>query len=379
MTSSRRSVSVALLAAFGLLAAEAGRADPAPVPQREQSAVAQALFLIGDGGKPAKSGEPVLIALRRDVVPLGSRATVVFLGDNVYPSGLPGPGVAGRAEMERRLDDQVDAVRDTGARVVFIPGNHDWKHGLEGLRRQERRVEARGGPDVVFLPRAGCPGPDVLDVGVRLRLVLLDTHWWLRQGDEPSEGGTGCPVSSEQGVTAALRGALEGADGRDTVVAMHHPLVSGGPHGGRFGLRQHLFPLTDVKGWAWLPLPVIGSIYPIARSSGISSQDESSEAYRAMTTALVAAAEDHLPLAWASGHEHVLEVIERTRFGRMLVSGGGYYGHVTHVRPVEGARYQAARSGYMRIDLLEDGRRRLTVVEVSRDAETREAFTAFLG
>jgi hypothetical protein len=379
MVLSRRSGSLALFAAIGFLAAGTARTDPAVAPREEQNAVAQTVFLIGDGGKPARSGEPVLIALRRDVAPLGSRATVVFLGDNVYPSGLPGPGAPDRAEMERRLDDQVDAVRDTGARVVFIPGNHDWKHGLEGLRRQERRVEARGGPNVVFLPRAGCPGPDVLDVGVRLRLVLLDTHWWLQRGDEAGTEASDCPVSSEQGVTAALRGALEGADGRETVVAMHHPLVSGGPHGGRFGLRQHLFPLTDIKKWAWLPLPVIGSIYPIARSSGISSQDQSSGAYRDMTAALVAAAQDHLPLAWASGHEHVLQVIERTRFGRMLVSGGGYYGHVTQVRPVEGARYQAARSGYMRIDLLEDGGRRLTVVEVSSDAETREAFTAFLG
>ena len=39
------------------------------------------------------------------------------------------------------------------------------------VRRQERRVEERGGPTVSFLPNDGCPGPEVVDRGERLRLV----------------------------------------------------------------------------------------------------------------------------------------------------------------------------------------------------------------
>ena len=65
-------------------------------------------------------------------------------------------------------------------------------------------------------------------------------------------------------------------------------------------------------------------------------------------------------------------------WGRVLVSGSGIYGHVTYVRQVEGSLYSAARSGFMRIDFLRDGRRRLGVLEVGENGRYREAFAKTL-
>jgi hypothetical protein len=282
--------------------------------------------------------------------------------------------------MERRLDDQLDALRDTAARVLFIPGNHDWDkgsaNGRETLRRQQMYVEARAWLGALFLPKDGCPGPSVLDTGRSLRLVALDTQWWLQARGKPLHPTSTCDVDSEEEVIAALREAL--ATPREVVVLAHHPLVSGGPHGGSFGWRKHLFPLVDVASWAWVPLPVIGSLYPEARKAGISPQDQSSTEYRRMRDAFASAIARRPPLAWASGHEHVLQVIESARFGRVLVSGAGIFGHVTRVRPVEGCRYRASRAGYMRIDLLEDGQRRLTVIEVDENGASHDAYAQWL-
>ena len=345
-------------------------------------AVAESLFLIGDAGSPAQGGEPVLIALRQQVERSGGNATVVFLGDNLYPAGLPAPGRPGLAEMERRIDDQVDAVKTTGARVVFIPGNHDWANGgadgWAAVRREEERVEARGGASVSFLPNDGCPGPEVVDVGRRLRLVALDTQWWLHGHGRPEHPESACPADAEPEIVAALRAALEGAGERDVVVLGHHPIESGGPHGGRFGFKQHLFPLTEWKKNLYLPLPLVGSIYPIARGAGLTPQDVSSREYRRMRDALVGAARNRAPLAWAAGHEHGLQVIESPEWGRVLVSGAGIEGHVTYARAVPGSLYRAARSGFMRVDFLRDGRRRLGVIEVAKDGRYREAFARLL-
>jgi hypothetical protein len=366
-----------LAVALALLGAPAAPQAPASPPALDPGSVAETLFLVGDAGRPAKGGEPVLIALRHELERSAGRATVVFLGDNLYPAGLPAPAAPGIAELERRLDDQVDAVREAGVRAIFIPGNHDWAKGghdgWEAVRRQERRVEERGGAGVAYLPNDGCPGPEVVDVG-RLRLVALDTQWWLHAGPRPEHPTSSCPADSEDEVVAALRAALEGAPGRDIVVLAHHPLRSGGPHGGRFGLKQHLFPLTELRGPLWVPLPVIGSLYPLARSSGISSQDQASGAYRRMREALAGAARGHPPLAWASGHEHVLQVIESREWGRLLVSGSGIYGHVSWVRDVDGSLYRSARSGFMRIDFPRAGPPRLAVVEVGKDGGYREAY-----
>jgi hypothetical protein len=372
----------ALLLLAAVMAAGQKTERPTPPPPVEPDAVAETLFLIGDAGAPARGGEPVLIALRRELERSARHATVAFLGDNIYPDGLPGPDHPEIAEMARRIDDQVDAVRDTGARVVFIPGNHDWAgdgpDGWEAVRRQEKRVEERGGPSVSFLPDDGCPGPEVLDTGPRLRLVALDTHWWLHSHDRPEHPGSSCPADSEEEIVAALRAALEAAGGRDVVVLGHHPLQSGGPHGGRFGVKQHLFPLTEWKRKLYVPLPLVGSIYPLARGGGITAQDIPSTEYGRMREAMAGALRGHEPLAWAGGHEHILQVIESPKWGRVLVSGAGIHGHVTYARGVEGSLYRSARSGFMRIDFLRDGRRRLGVIEVEEDARYREAFARIL-
>ena len=369
-----RLVALALVLA-GMPAPRAGQAPPlAPEPD----SIAETLFLIGDAGHPAKEGEPVLIALREQLERSAGRATVVFLGDNLYPAGLPALGDPDLAKMARRLDDQVDAVKDVGARVVFIPGNHDWAKsgpdGWEAVRRQERRVEERGGAAVSYLPNDGCPGPEVLDVGDRLRLVALDTQWWLHPHERPEDPTSSCPADSEVEVVAAFRSALESAGGREVVVLAHHPLASGGPHGGRFGLKQHLFPLTDYRKGLFIPLPVVGSLYPTARGAGISAQDQTSGVYRHMRDSLSGAMRGRMPLAWVSGHEHVLQVIESREWGRVLVSGSGIYGHVTYVRDVEGSLYRAARSGFMRVDFPRSGMPRLAVLEVGKDGRYREAY-----
>ena len=355
----------------------------APAPARpDPDQIAFTLFLIGDAGKPAPRGEPVLISLRRDLEVTGPRAAVVFLGDNLYPAGLPAPGQPGLPEMERRIDAQVDVLRDSGARGFFIPGNHDWqqggKDGREAVERQEQRVEARGGPAVSFVPTRGCPGPELIDVTDRVRLVALDTQWWLHAAMRSPDAYSDCDPGSEAGVLEKLRLALAGAAGRDVVLVSHHPPVSGGPHGGRFSLREHLFPLTDAKPELWLPLPLIGSIYPLARQSGLSMQDQSSLEYRHMRDALVGAVAAHPPLAWASGHEHTLQVVESARFGRVLVSGAGTYDHESHVDAVPGSLYEAGRAGYQRIDFLRDGSRRLGVIEVAKDGSSRESFAKLI-
>ena len=379
----RRALALLLLLLLLLLPPGSGLAAAAGPKHQAPDAVTLSLVLIGDAGHPAPGGEPVLASLRRDLSLAGSRALVAFLGDNLYPAGLPAPGHRDRARLEKRLDAQLDAVSGTGARAVFIPGNHDWEKGRgggwEAVKRQERYLEERGGAAVVFAPSGGCPGPEVLDPpGDRLRLVALDTQWWLHGHARPEDPDSGCEADSEAEVVAALRAVLSGAGSRDVVVLAHHPLASGGPHGGHFTLRQHLFPLTDVKDALWLPLPLIGSLYPVARARGVSAQDQGSREYRHMRDSLAGAARGSRPLAWAGGHEHVLQVIESPEWGRLLVSGAGIYDHASPVADVPGSLYRASRAGYMRIDFLADGTRRLAVVEVAKDGSAREAYARLI-
>ncbi|HET7293688.1 MAG TPA: hypothetical protein VFM88_14785 [Vicinamibacteria bacterium] len=337
------------------------------------------LLLVGDAGTPDPRGEPVLRALSAAAAQDPVRTTVVFLGDNVYPRGLPPPGDAERPEGERRLVAQLDAVRIPGLRTVFVPGNHDWaasgRDGWDAVLRSAAFVRERGPESARQLPEGGCPGPEILDLGARVRLLLLDTQWFLHAHEKPRHPASSCAADSEEEVVAAVQAALRGAPDREVVVAAHHPLASGGPHGGHFSVRQHLFPLTDWKPWLWIPLPLIGSSYPAARKGGASPQDLSSAENEGMRAALLRAFEARPPLAFAAGHEHNLQVIARDSPRYILVSGSGILGHTSGVRKIQGTRFARDHAGFMRLAFPRAGPPLLEVLGVAPDGSARALFS----
>jgi hypothetical protein len=212
-----------------------------------------------------------------------------------------------------------------------------------------------------------------------VRLLLLDTQWWLHRHAKPVDPTSTCHEDSEGEVLGALRDAVRGAAGRRVFVAGHHPPASGGPHGGYFPLVDHLFPLRELKKWLWLPLPIIGSAYPLARQNGISPQDLSSGAYRHLRDSLESVFRDAPPLAFVAGHDHGLQVLSGGGVRHVLVSGSGSYDHNDAVRTLPSTRYGAGMPGFMRVDVLENGRVRLGVLLVDAKARTTtEAFSAWL-
>ncbi len=261
-----------------------------------------------------------------------SRSVIVFLGDNVYPSGIPAEGHAEYADSRRRLEAQVNAV-PMGARGIFVPGNHDWSaagpFGLYAVRLQERMIAAlAGGRDVRMLPGNGCPGPVQFDAG-RLRLITLDTQWWLH-GFIVRDAESRCP-ESPAAVTAALRQQLRTSpEGRVTIVAAHHPLMTGGEHGGYCG----------VKG-------------PFHRLGG-RAQDIISALNRTMRDSIEAAFSANPPLAYAAGHEHNQQVLRGgPNVPYLLVSGAGSASKAScGVRLRESLYVSQHRTGFMRVDIM---------------------------
>jgi hypothetical protein len=349
--------------------------DTPPKPVPEAKDVETRIFLIGDAGVPYPK-DPVLLALQREVSADPEKSVIIFLGDNIYPRGLPDKDSPDRSPAEQKLKSQIDAVRSTGATAIFVPGNHDWDKqgplGWEAIKRQGEYIRETAAPEVTFLPEGGCPGPVVRDFNTQLRLVILDTQWWLHPGSKPKHPDSSCSTDAEGEVLDALTAALEGAGERRTVVVAHHPLATGGTHGGYFSWKDHIFPLRNRKSWLWIPLPGIGSAYPAARRRGASDQDMSGALNRKMREAFMGVFEKHPPLVYAAGHEHNLQVLKGKNAKFLLVSGAGAFGHVTQTAWTDATLYASAVSGFMRLDVEQGGRVRLAVLTVGADGRATE-------
>jgi hypothetical protein len=418
MVTARTRVSIGCaVAAAWLVAAGCMRTGPymavTPVAGEPSiAAVDHRLLLIGDAGDPDPDGEPVLQALEQQVRLLPRRTTVVFLGDNVYETGMPEPTplegtvteevldeallnmFASRRDSERRVKTQVKAIDVRGARAIFVPGNHDWdQFGIGGWKRV-RDLEAYVGQlakavssRLEFLPSGGCPGPIPVDVGRHARLIVLDTQWWLEQGEKPSpeNNPTGCAQTTEAGVTAALVAALQDAKRarREAVVVGHHPFRTRGPHGGYVHPRVHLFPLVMFGSYVptfahWIPIPGLGTLMGAGRAwFSPNPQDMSSSVNEHMRETLLHAMDDAAaggagPLLYASGHEHSLQVFGSERGPRyLLVSGMGSSGKalpVGYARDSLFAHADAASPGFAKVDFLRDGSVRLAIVEATSAA-----------
>lgn len=315
-----------------LLLATACRAR-VPIIDVAPAGIETSVFLIGDAGEPDPRdvGAP-LDSMRAHAAVAPERAIIVFLGDNVYPEGIPEEGSAEWADSRRRLEAQVNAV-PPGARGFFLPGNQDWAgetpYGLYSIRHQEQLIATLARErDVLMLPGNGCPGPATIDVG-RLRLVMLDTQWWLQDyivRDAESDCSSNIGV-----VTAALRAQIRPAREDLVVIAAgHHPLMSGGEHGGYCG----------VSG-------------PFRRFGG-RTQDIISKANRTLRDSLESAFSEHPPLAYAAGHEHNMQVLRGgTNVEYLLVSGAGSASKVScAVRLRESYFTSQHRSGFMRVDIM---------------------------
>jgi hypothetical protein len=356
--------------------------QPDPVPALRAETIVTSVYLIGDAGKPDSTGEPVLEALRQDIISHRSEPVVVFLGDNVYPRGLPAPGGHGRQAAENNLAAQVRVITGTGSRGFFVPGNHDWaKDGMDGweaIRRQGRFIDSAGSGAASLEPQGGCPGPVVVDIGPRLRLILLDTQWWLHPGPRPEHPTSSCAADSEREVTDSLRAALTSSAGRMVVVAQHHPLMSGGVHGGYFGLVDHIFPLRAIRSSLWIPLPLLGSLYPTGRAQGISRQDLGSRAYRHMIRSLGAALRAAPPSLHAAGHEHNLQIIKGGPARLHLVSGTGIYDHTGPAVAIRGTLFARRASGFARLDIPRAGRARLAVITVDQTGRGQEVYSTWV-
>ncbi|RAJ04279.1 outer membrane protein assembly factor BamA [Chitinophaga skermanii] len=334
---------------------------------QQHNKVKQRIILIGDAGEVHEDVNPVIDAIKRTFDMNDTTNTVLFLGDNVYPRGVPDSFSRKYPKAKEILDYQVSLLKGGKAKGIFVPGNHDWNKskpgGWDQIRRQQQYVDSLHLPNVEFQPKDGCPGPVAYMIGDDILLIVMDTEWWLFPYDKPDRT-SGCDCKTPEDVILSVSEMAARYPHKMVVFAAHHPFRSYGPHGGYYTLKQHIFPLTDLKPWLYLPLPVIGSVYPVTRGVFGTKEDIPHPLYQKLIKGVENALPKDVPTVFVAGHEHTLQYIEDA--GRhYIVSGSG--AKDTRVKQGKKSQFASKVHGFTALEQLEDGSVRVRYFNAGQD------------
>ncbi|MEP7277804.1 MAG: metallophosphoesterase [Bacteroidota bacterium] len=317
-----------------------------------QDGVKQRVILIGDAGEINPAQEAIINDAVQKSIP--GKTIALFLGDNIYPRGFQ--FTAGQKEHSLAiLRSQFEKLRKNNIPVYFVPGNHDWdKSGPEGyakMRAVNESIAEQLDSGLQVIPPDACPGPYELKVSADLVVVAMDTEWWLYPFDTHA-AESDCPCKTKRDVLRKLDDIIARNHDKLIIFATHHPFKTHGSHGGYYSLREHLFPLTDLNKNLYIPMPVIGSLYPLLRKAFPPAEDLGNLLYRDMINSVNEILKKHPNIIHAAGHEHTLQLLDN---GLLQVVSGSGSKH-TPVKKGKESLYAADSNGYVLADILEDRR-----------------------
>lgn len=285
-----------------------------------QQEVKYRVILIGDAGE-MNTGQLTSLKSAANHVIKG-KTTTLFLGDNIYPTGMALPGSNNLKETEQILKSQFEPMRANGAAVYFVPGNHDWDksgpNGLAKIQAQGQFLASFNDPLLKLIPDNGCPNPVAINLTDKLTIIAYDSEWWLFPYDKTNPD---CECNSKEEVIMRMRELFDQNKDKMIILASHHPFQSYGAHGGYFTFKNHLFPLTSLNKNLYIPLPLIGSLYPFLRTTFLNPEDMKHPLYKEMIEKVNGIFGDAPNVVYAAGHEHGLQLIKSKQL--QVVSGAG--------------------------------------------------------
>ena len=333
-------------------------------------------FLVGNVGNTQLTQKlpPTLSLLQRELNTATDATSLVFLGNNIAPSGLPEKEDPSREKREAELKKIFSLFDDFKGKTFFAPGRKDWQNGQDGglkaVQRQEAFIENYfSGKNVNekinhFLPDNGCGGPEKEEINKDIVMIFVDSQWWIENAQKEKNISQGCEAISRLDYLVQLKEQINKHRNDHVLVMMHHPLYSRGVRGGHYPLKSHL-----------LPLPGIGSLNLIRRNLYGNKQDINHPDFLILKREIEDMLLDYEDMVFVSAHENNLQYFHQNKINHhFIISGGGNrkVDYATTGRPdpnfVE-ANFVHASNGYSKIYVYENGSMWLEFIKPNKNGD----------
>lgn len=258
------------------------------------------LFLLGDAGDH-EFNDPVLGGIEKELAKAGKNATLLILGDNIYPAGLSDTDSPTRQQEEETLNRVLNITRRFAGKTILIPGNHDWaemrRSGWQNVLNQQQYVEKHFN-SIAFFPKDGMPGPTTVHLTENISLIIIDFQWFIHKWEKPLLVDGSMELNLKL-FLKKLDEYLAAERDKTKVVLCHHPMISYGDHGKKLPWKHLLFPFGTFR-----PQPALGYFIPFHPDLKGEYQDIAHPRYRHVKQQIMSVLKRHSPLFFVSGHDH---------------------------------------------------------------------------
>jgi len=274
--------------------------------QNENLKTSHTFYILGGfGNQQEPIPQDLLKRLRSELAHAEENSTLLFTGDNTSKE----TNAWSRDKM--LLDMQLELVENFKGRVFFLPGNNEWKQKhIDSVQRMEEYLDEFETTYDYVLPNNGCP-LEYIVINDSLDLLLVDSKWFISNWSRVEGINKKCTdIVTRRRFAEELEGYINDAQGKNLVIAMHHPIFSNGTYAGHESLKAHL-----------LPAPILGSVVQGVKDLGAFSPDNPwSRRYNHLRILVGSLAKDSDRITLVSGHEESLQYLSGGNI-HQLISG----------------------------------------------------------
>ncbi len=142
----------------------------------------KSFYLIGNAGNDTDEASRIMQSLGNYIAENNSKDSyVLFLGNSFSPKGMHSKDKKLNKQAENSMQQQLDALKDFKGKIVVLPGNSEWKGGVDGLELEEDFLKERFDGESILQPHNGCP-LEGIDISDEIYLLAFDTQWRIAPG-----------------------------------------------------------------------------------------------------------------------------------------------------------------------------------------------------